>query len=109
MDNKHMLFVLQKVSPKLRKIILQNVNVEIIKTLCEISINTLNGNNRICKKYSNCLKKYKTHLRRLACPKQSLKSKRNILVQSGGFLPALLGSLLSGVIGTLIEKYVGKS
>lgn len=108
MANRHMLYVLQKASPKLRKNILQNVNIETIKTLCEISINTLNGNNPICKQYANKLKNYKTPLRMLACPKRTLKSKRNILVQTGGFLPALLGSLLTGVIGSLIEKYVGK-
>jgi hypothetical protein len=101
-----MLQVLRKSNPKLRKILLRNCDPEIIKTICEIAINTLNGNIKVSKNNFAEFKKHKIFLRKLACPKSSLKSKRKIIVQKGGFLPALLGTVISGVIGNLLSKYV---
>jgi hypothetical protein len=99
-----MLYVLKNAAPKLRKAILKNVEPEMIKTLCEISHNTLNGNNSICNNTKKKLVGYKRELRNLACSKRSLSSKRKILVQRGGFLPALIGAVLSGLIGAYLNK-----
>lgn len=103
-ENRHTLHVLKDCNPQLRKVLLKAASSEIIKTLCEISLNTLNGNSKISKHCKNKLKKYKRELRQLVCPKLSITAKRKILVQKGGFLPVLIGSILSGVIGQLIEK-----
>lgn len=99
-----MLYVLKNSKPKLRKHILKLADPEIIKTLCEVCINTLNGNVTMPVKIINYLKKYKRAMRQLAFSKSNIPSKRSILVQRGGFLPVLLGTLLSGVIGQIIEK-----
>lgn len=88
----------------MRAAIIKNVDPEVIKTLCEISHNTLNGNNKICGATKNKMKCYKRVLRQLDCSKRSVASKRKILIQKGGFLPALIGSLLSGVIGAYLNK-----
>lgn len=104
MEQKHMLYVLKNSKSKLRKNILKEVDPEIIKTLCEVCINTLNGNVKIPINIINYLKKYKRALRQLSFSKTNIPSKRSILIQRGGFLPVLLGALLSGVIGQLIEK-----
>lgn len=103
--NKYILYTLNKAKPKLRKAIIKNSDDALIKALSEISLNTLNGNLELTGGAKNKLKKYKRKLRCIACPKRKLKSKRNILVQEGGFLPVLISSLLSSVIGALLEKH----
>lgn len=104
MENQHTLQVLKNCKPIVRKLIIKHGNSELIKTLCEICINTLNGNVKISPKCKNRLKSYKNSLRKLTAPKVKLQAKKKILVQRGGFLPVILSTILSGVIGSLIEK-----
>jgi hypothetical protein len=105
-DNRHMLYVLKNANIKLRKAILKNASPELIKTICEISYNTLNGNNKICGKTIHKLRKYKRELRSLAKLKGTTGSKRKIIIQRGhGFIPTLLGTVLSGLIGAALDKY----
>lgn len=103
-----MLHVLKNSNSKVRKYLLKHVDCEVIKTIAEIAYNTLIGNNKIDTKTKKLLYRYKKELRALACSNKTLAFKRKIIVQKGGFLPALLGSLLSGVIGSIIEKHYGK-
>lgn len=103
-ENKHMLYILKDCSPKLRKAIIQNAGNGLITTINEIIFNTLKGNNPIDKKTKLKLIQYKKPMRCLVCPKKSITSKRKLLIQKGGFLPALISSLLSGVIGKLLEN-----
>lgn len=102
--NRHLLHTLNKAPPRLRRAILKESSPEIVKTICEISHNVLKGNVAINKKSREHLKKYKRSLRQLASPKLKLSSKRKILVQRGGFLPVLLGTILSGVIGDILTQ-----
>lgn len=103
--NKHMLHVLKHSKPKLRKAILSNADDDLLNTINEIAYNTLQQNNPISSKTKSSLKRHKHSLRRLACPKQSLQSKKKLLIQKGdGFLPILLGTVLSGVIGHLLNR-----
>lgn len=102
--NKHMLYILKDAKPSLRKELLRKANPEIIKTICEISHNTLKGNSKLSSKGKKILEKYKNKLRILNSSKKSLKSKKKLIIQSGGFLPALLGVVLSGVIGHFLNK-----
>lgn len=105
-EQKHILYVLKNSNSKLRKVILREVKPEVIKALCEICINTLNGNIKIPVKCKNFLKKYKRTLRGIAITKANLPLKRKLLIQRGGFLPVLLGTLLSGIVGQIIEKTI---
>lgn len=104
-ENKYLLYALHKADPHLRKAIIQKSNQSLIKALSEISLNTLKGNIEQTPSSKRKLKKYKNKLRCLACPKRSIINKRKILVQEGGFLPILLGSLLSEIIGKLLESH----
>ena len=105
-ENKHMLYVLNKAQPKLRKAILQTAPNELIKAICEITLNILADNHKICNKSKTKLKKYKTQLRELVKPSRSLASKRKVLIQKGGsFLPILLTSILSGIIGKILRQH----
>ena len=99
-----MLYVLKDADPKLRRAILRHADDDVIKTINEIAYNTLKGNTKLSGKVKNSLNPYKKELRCLKCPKKTLKSKRKLLVQKGGFLPVLIGSILSGLIGKLLEN-----
>ena len=83
-ENKHLLFVLKKASPKLRKSILLAAPDDLIKAIYEIAFNILTANHKINFKSKEELKKYKSHLRKLVQPTRSLTSKRKVLVQTGG-------------------------
>lgn len=101
--HKHTLHVLKNCSPQVRKSIVSSASPELIKCLCEICVNMLNGNVKISKSNKKNLNGYKNHLRKLISNRLNIKAKKKLLVQKGGFLPVLLGALLSGVIGNLIE------
>lgn len=91
------------------KAILKHADPGLITSLSEIAYNLLIGNVKISGKKRAFLEKYKRDLRCLACSKRPLVSKRKLLVQRGaGFLPMLLGLILSGVASTLVDKYLNK-
>lgn len=93
--------VLSKAKPKQRVAILQNADKELILCLCECALNILNGNVPLKQHDFDKLRKHQTQLRNLAVPKASLKDRRDILMQQGGFLPALLAPIL-GIAGQLL-------
>lgn len=97
--NKYLLSALIDAKPKLRKAILSNSENDLIQTICEIVYNTIKGNCEIDPKICEHLKKYKKSLRILSCHKQPLQTKRKILLQQGGgFLPALIGSVIAALL-----------
>ena len=92
--------VLQKSSPKVRKALMKkHCSPEFIKCICECSKNVLVGNVALSPEHKRRLKRYKRSLRKLALKKTSLATKKKI-VQSGGFLGALLGPIVK-VLGGL--------
>lgn len=102
-SSKHFLYILKEASSKLRNSILKNSGDHLIKALCECCLNTLNGNHKISPVLKRKLCRYSGVLRKLSSKKVALKRKRGLLIQSGGFLPALLTSILSGVVGSLLQ------
>jgi len=95
--------VLQKSSPKvLNTLTKKHCSPEFIKCICECAKNVLAGNVALSPEHKRRLKRYKHSLRKLALKKTSMKSKKKI-VQSGGFLGALLGPIvkvLGGLFGS---------
>ena len=94
--------MLYKSSPKVRKAIAKkNCSPEFIKCLCECAKNVLVGNVELSPAHKRQLKRHKRLLRKLVLKKTSLKAKKKI-VQTGGFLGALLGpivKILGGLFG----------
>jgi hypothetical protein len=90
--------------PQARRALLKSADDELIKAIVECAINTLNGNHKLTIDEKNKLKKYKNRLRALVNPKISFKCKRKLLVQKGGFIVPLFASVLSSVIGSLINN-----
>jgi len=85
------------------KVILRKCPINVIKTVCECVINTLQGNIPLTKKQKSRLFSYKQSLRKLSNKKIPLYKKRKLLVQRGdGFLSVLLPAAIS-VISSLIH------
>ena len=100
----HFLHVLRDAKPQARRALLASADDDLIKAIVECAINTLNGNHKLTRDQKSKLHKYKSRLRALVNPKVSFKNKRKLLIQKGGFIVPLLTSILSGVIGALINN-----
>src|SRR5206468_1912497 len=95
--------VLQKSSPKVRrKLTKKNCNPEFIKCICECAKNILIGNVDLSPQDKRRLKHHRHSLRKLMLKKTSLKTKKKI-VQTGGFLGALLGPIVK-ILGGLFAS-----
>lgn len=99
-----MLYVLKNAEGKLRNNILKVAEPDLIKALCDCTLNTLNGNVQIGSAVKRKLRKYKKEMRKISCTKRNITSKRKLILQHGGFVPTLLGALLSGVVGAYLKK-----
>jgi len=94
--------LLHKSTPKARSSLTkQHCSPEFIKCICECVKNVLVGNVALSPEHKRRLKRHKRSLRRLVLKKTPLTEKKRI-VQSGGFLGALLGpivKILGGLFG----------
>src|SRR5215813_6720489 len=84
-----------------RKSLIKNADKQQVGCLCRIATNVLKGKLPVRKIAK--LKKYKCSLRLLASKKTSLKRRRKVL-QSGGFLGALIGAALPLLTSLLIPQ-----
>ena len=109
---------LRKFAPYLRKLhklknkqraawLKANCNKDFIYCVCECAKNILKGKVPLTQTHKKQLTKRKTALRNLARKKLSLKKKQKI-IQSGGFLSAILGPIVS-VLGGLLGSKIGGS
>ena len=89
----------QAKQPQKRKIILAAGGDPLIKCLGECCHNVLTGNVYMHPAQRQKLKRHAAVIRALGDRKTGLKKKKEILVQRGGFLPALLVPILSAVSG----------
>ena len=103
--NIDVLRVLNKATPKLRKAILSNSNRELLLALCEVIANVLSGSVQLKPKHKKSLRRHCGVLRKIADKSTPLKAKKKLIVQKGGFLPAVLGPAL-GVLATIIGELI---
>ncbi len=94
-----------------RKGIIDGANKELVDTICECADNILDGNVNLTDNEYKRLSRYQKQLRTLRDKTTPLKRKKDIIVQEGGFLGALLtpiiaiaGSLIGDAVGNLIRK-----
>lgn len=104
--NLDYLSVLCKCKSKQRCTLLKTADKQLIQTICDCAENVLSGNVPLDSKSKKKLFKHKRLLRQLR-GKKSWLAKRSKLVQSGGFLPALLSPLL-GIVGGLVTDLILK-
>lgn len=90
--------------PKFRKALLKSCNDEEIKCICECIYNVLQGGIPIPENEKIKLQKHKNILRKLIS-KGKNKFRKHIIIQKGGaFLPIILGSVLSALLGSIINQ-----
>ena len=92
---------LHKANPKEKKILIKKAkdDPEFLKCMCECAKNVIKGTVQMTASQRERVRRRKQSFRKLILKKTSLKEKRRI-VQSGGFLGALLGPIIS-VLGSL--------
>lgn len=93
--------LLKEASSKVRKNILKNCNKNLLHCLCECAKNLLKGNVPMTKPQKSKLSRFKKKLRNLVSKKTRATVKKR-LIQSGGFLGALLTPVLS-FLGSLLN------
>ena len=105
-QNYDYLKILAKCDKKMRNSILKGANKDLIHSLCECIYNILRGNVELTDSDKNQLNKYKNSLRKLLT-NNSIKEKKKILIQKGGFLQILLPSVISG-LATILSSAISK-
>lgn len=101
--HKDFLKALHILKPKFRKALLKACDNSEINCICECIYNVLKGKIPIEKKERQKLNKYKHILRKLLA-KGKTSFRKHIIVQKGGaFLPIILGSVLSALLGSIVK------
>src|SRR5260221_5342422 len=98
---KQQLRLLHDASPKIRKSLIVGCRPQMLSCICECAVNILKGNVPLTSGQKKKLCRHKHSLRLLSNKKVAIKSKKKLL-QTGGFLGALLTpilSLLGGLLG----------
>ena len=90
-----------------RRALLKTADKNIVRGICECALNILHGVVSLSKQQKSKLKKYKNVLRKLVDvrkkSRKSWKLKKRLIVQKGeGFLPYILGPLISTLLSNLI-------
>ncbi len=87
-----MLQLLAKAKPPLVKTIIRAADKDLVHCLCECALNVIKGNVPLSPAQIRKLTPYKTGLREVVKKRVALKKKKQVL-QRGGFLGTLLGTL----------------
>lgn len=91
----------------MRNAIIASADKNLIDAVCECCKNSLHGNIRHSERDKRRLKHYKRWIKTVMNKKVGIKSKKKILQQRGGFLPMVLGPLVSGIGSKLIGSLLG--
>ena len=73
-----------------------------LNLLSDCCYNALRGNIPLDSLKKNKLSRYKKEIRYLACPKASVKNKKKVVIQQGGFLQYLIPAALA-VLSNIIN------
>ena len=91
----------------MRNSLINSSNNEQINTICECILNLLNGNISLKDGERIKLSKYKLALRK-SLKKISLKDRKKVFVQNGGFLQILLPSVITGLASIISSAISSK-
>jgi hypothetical protein len=97
---------LSKSTPAARKNLLQHVPDSTIHAICECASNALRGRIPLTPAHKRHLSAHKADILKVLKPGLTVKQRRQRFIQTGGFLPALIGAVLSAVpsIVSLFKK-----
>lgn len=97
------LITLKSLRPKQRKLLLTACTKEQLQAFEEIALNLVKNTPNLTADQLRICRRFKGPLKRLASRTGSPKSKRQVLVQKGGFWPVLI-PLIASVVGGLISR-----
>lgn len=100
--HKDLLNALHVLKPKYRKALLETCDDKAINCICECIHNVLQGKVDLNEREKKKLKKYKNTLRNLVRKGTNQIRKKIILQKGGSFLPIILGSVLSGLVSSIV-------
>jgi len=108
-SQQHILTVLgdKNTTPNMRTAILRVANKKLIGAICESILNFLQGNLDINDDEIAHLKSYKFKLRKII-NENNLKTRRQIIIQNGGFLQFLIPAVVTGIasiVSSLISSH----
>ena len=89
-----------------KRILLELANKDLVYCVSDCCNNLLKGNIKLSNKKREQLKKFGPVIRELAARKTGIKKKKQLLIQKGGFLPALLTPII-GIASSLFGELVG--
>lgn len=92
-------------NPKRRRLLVEWAGKNDLDAISEISLNTLRGNVKLSPSTYKKIQKYKKALRTLALKKASIKKRKQIIKQQGGFLPFLIPAALL-VVSSIVPEIV---
>ena len=104
--NLHFLKVLHDAKPEVRRTVVENADKELIDTICDCVHGILSGKVKVSPKIRQKLNRKRQLLNQLHNKRIGVRKKKQLLVQDGGFLPALLAPILglaASVVGGLIK------
>ena len=101
--NVDFLRMLAKGNSTKRKRLLACAHKDLIQCISECALNVLKGNVKLSSVDLKRIKRHRKLVRTLAEKKTALKKKRELLIQKGGGLPALLIPILT-LVSTLLLK-----
>jgi hypothetical protein len=104
--NIHTISKLRTKSKKKRCELIEGSKLELVKALSEIIHNVLSGNVKLSADQHRRLRKHNRCMFDI-CNTKALKKKKALLIQKGGFLPALIPpalAVLAGIIGDYVRS-----
>ena len=101
LENYEFLRYLSKLSPQRLKSHIKGMDKNVMKSLAEICLNLRKKHVPLSPKQKSKLKPYEKHVYQMSLKSQGIGKKRKI-IQKGGFLGTLLGSVLPILLSTVI-------
>jgi hypothetical protein len=101
--NMEFLKILSKKNLKSRKRLIQGANGDLLKCISDCCLNICNGNVKLKGAQQKNICRHKTLVRTIAKKSVPLYKKREILIQKGGALPAILIPILAAAGSLLID------
>ena len=106
--NLPVLIALHCSSKAQKKELLVHLKLDIIKVICECTIDIINRNIKVSDQEKRKVNRNRAKIRELVNPKTSQKKRKIILVQEGGaFLAPLFAPVLGSLVGPLLKGITG--
>ena len=102
-DHFGVLEYLKQLNKKDQKLFIKGASPELLKTISEICLNLLKGTIKISKEDIDKLRRFKKQILHLSEKRHSVKVRRDMCSQKGGFLGSLIAVALPSIISAIVS------